>query len=58
MITPVGNSIPRCGTHEERLAMSTEGIEPNLIYWELDTGEFYYFGESGWAKVGGASESV
>ena len=58
MITNIGNSIPKCGTHDERLAMSTDDLEPNLIFWELDTGDFFYWAGDDWAEVGGASESV
>ena len=31
----------------------TTGIEVNSLFLELDTGDFYYFDGSAWAKVGG-----
>lgn len=31
----------------------TEDIAPNSLFLELDTGDFYYFDGSAWAKVGG-----
>lgn len=30
-----------------------QDIEANSLFWELDTGDFYYFDGSTWAKVGG-----
>lgn len=30
----------------------TEGIETNTLFLELDTGDFYYFNGTTWAKVG------
>lgn len=33
----------------------TEGIGVNSKFYELDTGDTYYFNGSAWAKVGGAS---
>ena len=36
----------------------TENVPINSLFLELDTGDFYYFDGSDWAKVGsGASES-
>jgi len=29
-------------------------IPVNSIFWELDTGDFYYFDGSTWNKIGGA----
>jgi len=31
----------------------TEGVATNALLLELDTGDFYYFDGSAWAKVGG-----
>lgn len=31
----------------------TEDIPVNTLFLELDTGDFYYFDGSDWAKVGG-----
>ena len=33
----------------------TEGIGVNSKFYELNTGDTYYFNGSTWAKVGGAS---
>ena len=30
----------------------TEDVYPNALFLELDTGDFYYFDGSNWAKVG------
>ena len=30
----------------------TENVVQNSLFLELDTGDFYYFDGSGWAKVG------
>jgi hypothetical protein len=30
----------------------TEDVAPNSLFLELDTGDFYYFDGSDWAKVG------
>ena len=32
----------------------TEMVAVNSLFLELDTGDFYYFTGSAWAKVGGA----
>ena len=32
----------------------TEGVAVNSKFYELDTGDTYYFNGSAWAKVGGA----
>lgn len=31
----------------------TEGVSVNSLFLELDTGDFYYFNGTTWAKVGG-----
>lgn len=31
----------------------TKNIGVNAKFWELDTGDFYYFTGSAWAKIGG-----
>ena len=31
----------------------TEGVGLNALFLELDTGDFYYFNGTDWAKVGG-----
>lgn len=31
----------------------TENVMPNSLFLELDTGDFYYFDGTNWAKVGG-----
>ena len=31
----------------------TEGTAVNTIFLELDTGDFYYFDGTEWAKIGG-----
>ena len=31
----------------------TEGVATNALFLELNTGDFYYFNGTGWAKVGG-----
>lgn len=31
----------------------TENVAVNSLFWELDTGDFYYFNGETWAKVGG-----
>lgn len=31
----------------------TETVAPNSLFLELDTGDFYYFTGSAWAKIGG-----
>ena len=31
----------------------TEGVATNALLLELDTGDFYYFDGTAWAKVGG-----
>lgn len=31
----------------------TENIAVNSLFFELDTGDFYYFNGTAWAKVGG-----
>lgn len=31
----------------------TEGIPTNSIFFELNTGDMYYFNGTAWAKVGG-----
>lgn len=40
--------------------MSTDSkptdVEVNTMFLELDTGDFYYFNGSDWAKVGGGTE--
>lgn len=32
----------------------TEGVATNALFLELDTGDFYYYDGTAWAKVGGA----
>lgn len=32
----------------------TDGVATNALFLELDTGDFYYFDGTAWAKVGGA----
>lgn len=39
------------GLHDD--TKPTEGIAPNSLFFELDTGDFYYFTGETWAKVGG-----
>ena len=31
----------------------TENVAVNSIFFELDTGDFYYFNGTAWAKIGG-----
>ena len=30
----------------------TENVAPNSLFLELDTGDFYYYDETQWVKVG------
>lgn len=32
----------------------TENVQENSLFLELDTGDFYYFADGDWSKVGGA----
>lgn len=49
--------ITRNGSTAGLLGLSTDqkptGVETNEIFWELDTGDFYYFDGETWRKVGG-----
>ena len=31
----------------------TVGVAENAVFWELDTGDFYYYSNKTWSKVGG-----
>ena len=33
----------------------TDGIAPNALFLELDTGDFYYFDGTTWQAVGGGA---
>lgn len=39
------------GLHDD--TKPTEGVGLNALFLELDTGDFYYFDGTNWAKVGG-----
>ena len=39
------------GLHSD--SKPTTGVATNALFLELDTGDFYYFDGSNWAKVGG-----
>lgn len=46
------------GSKQEWRGLSTDakptvGVGLNALFLELDTGDFYYFNGSAWAKVGG-----
>ena len=36
----------------------TVGVAENALLLEADTGDFYYYSNKSWSKVGGNSESV
>lgn len=44
-----------CGLSTDSKPTEVDGkdIEVNSLFLELDTGDFYYFNGSAWAKVGG-----
>ncbi|MBR3238833.1 MAG: hypothetical protein IKF99_10385 [Oscillospiraceae bacterium] len=43
--------------HKEFLGLSTDskptGVPVNSVFFELNTGDMYYFNGSTWAKIGG-----
>lgn len=45
------------GQKRELLGLSTDekpmGVSENMLFLELDTGDFYYFDGEEWKKVGG-----
>ena len=45
------------GQKRELLGLSTDekpmGVSENMLFLELDTGDFYYFAGEEWKKVGG-----
>jgi len=45
----------------ELMGLSTDekpmGVSENMLFLELDTGDFYYFDGEDWVKVGAAAEN-
>lgn len=48
-----GNQFEFLGTNGD--VKPTTGVGANSLFFELDTGDIYYFTGETWAKVGGAS---
>lgn len=56
----ITNKLAQATNYVELEGLSTDtkpttGIGVNSKFYELDTGDTYYFNGSAWAKVGGAS---
>ena len=57
-ITNMGSPNGASGARFDFIGLSsdtkpTENIEVNSLFFELDTGDAYYFDGSDWARVGG-----
>lgn len=57
-ITNMGSPNGASGARFDFIGLSsdtkpTENIEVNSLFFELDTGDAYYYDGSNWAKVGG-----
>lgn len=50
MVTLNGSSANYIGLHDDE---KPETAAVNAMFLELDTGDFYYFNGTEWAKVGG-----
>lgn len=48
----VAEEMELCGLSTD--TKPTEGIATNALFLELDSGDFYYYDGTAWAKVGGA----
>lgn len=51
MITKNGQTADLIGLSTD--VKPTEDVATNTLFLELDTGDFYYFNGTTWAKVGG-----
>lgn len=50
MVTLNGNNLDYRGKSTD--VKPTQNVDNNALYLEVDTGDFYYFNGTNWAKVG------